>query len=284
MKQFYTRDSHVRSALIGASTLLCILASAGPAVALINCSMYPVTVDSGNFTAGDDYEVTDSTTCFTVYGGYDVNLNSHTVTCSNPAGCGTAVVIYDSSAATVVKNGTIKGPFEIGVEVWAGSDGTGVTTIQSNKFDGVQAAIQGGKQIKQNVITGCLIGVEWTPNNVQGADSQYVQDNYIDCNDAESVGIKVSSSYTRSSGSPKVQTNFVRAVTADINAPNSSQNLGKSNITKNVATTPASPDALFAPIKAFGEFTTVAGDNVCDADGAGINSDCTLPTPPFIMP
>ena len=244
-----------------------------------------IDVTSG-MTLGDDY-VTGSLTnpCFTVKSGSTLDLHNHTISCDNYAyGCLIAVRIEDDPSASVVKNGTISGLFQVGVQVSAGADQTGQVTIQANRFDGVQTAITGGKQIKQNVITGCVNGIQWMPNNVQGGSYQYVQDNYIDCGGSSSIGIWVWSSYTRTSGNPNVQTNFVRAGMADIYAPSSSQNPGKSNITKNIVVTPANPDTSFAPIKAFGQSTTVATDNVCDADGAGINSACSIPEPPFTMP
>ena len=150
---------YVRSAeVLEMTTLRRLMLSGAAAVALVPAatSGYAATCPGPNvlYTSdvvlGADYVAT-SGPCFLVSSGADVNLNGHTIECSNGSSAYFGAAVEARMAGTIVENGVIKGKWEYGT---LDAEITRDTSFETPFFAGV-----GGdnfvKKITNNWFQGC---------------------------------------------------------------------------------------------------------------------------------
>lgn len=170
--------------------------------ATINCTstQYITVPNSGTgstYNAADNYTTSGTNTCIVFTGG-TLNMNSKSVTCTSPSGCGTAIQINDNTAqSATVKSANISGPF------WADIDDETSTyplKITNNTItgglSGYTTEIFGGGQISGNVIVSTcdyFWAIQWyiRSGGHFTAANQFIQNNFFDCSSAASIGIGI---------------------------------------------------------------------------------------------
>lgn len=206
---------------IAAATL--IVAESGTTLAANSCTTTQIKTSSYTLTA--DWETTnDSSACFDMRNGADLNLNGHSITCIDAA-CGPAVTCVSASGGNSIHSSVSNDPAHIDI---SGPFATGVqecSDVHDLAIDGAATAISStaADSIDSNVLTNCSTACIVATMTASG---DRIHDNLIDPNGGNGINFVGRSIAT----GPQIDHNLIRRFAVGISNSDSTYMRIQNNI------------------------------------------------------